>query len=89
MEKIEHKLTVWEVKYGYIGWKTKNDEIYGKIFPKRKFTIDLQGKRLTNRKADFKRRRVSVGPANMKKFKKNNVLLITRKSPGTVIIKRK
>lgn len=89
--EIEHKLHGTQVEYGYIWWKTKEEnDRYKQVFPAGEFTIDLQGRKLTGKKVDWKLGRVSIGKKPMQElFKKDNVILISKLPSGIVVVRKK
>jgi len=60
--EIKRLLLPYEIDYGYIGWSSDQDKTMRSILPKGgSFEVIAFGKLLTNRNADWQRRRVSVG----------------------------
>ncbi len=88
--EIEHKLYGTQVQYGLIWWKAKLNDKYGQVFPDGEFTIDLQGKKLSGKKVDWKARRLSIGKNPMQElFQKDDVVFISKSSDGTVVVRKK
>jgi len=89
--EIEHKLDGTQVEYGYIWWKKKKEnEKYKQVFPEGEFTIDLEGRRLSNKKVDWKMGRVSIGPKIMQElFQKDDIVIISKSTDGRTVVVRK
>lgn len=88
--EIEHKLYGTQVKYGIIWWKTKDNSKYRQVFPDGEFTIDLQGKKLSGKKVDWKLGRISIGKNPMQElFQKDEIVLISKSPDGTVVVRKK
>lgn len=93
MTKIEitHKLYGTQVKYGYIWWRAEKDNEFKKLFPKTKFIIEIDGRKIDNRKVDWNRRRLLVGKELKNNFKKDDMIILSKdiKNPKIIQIKRK
>ncbi|HAL60921.1 MAG TPA: hypothetical protein DCP08_00755 [Chloroflexi bacterium] len=88
--EIEHKLGGTQVEYGYIWWKTKENDKYRQILPEGDFTVDLQGQKIAGRKVDWKQGRVYIGKKPMQElFQKDDVVIISKSSDGKAVIVRK
>jgi len=89
--EIEHKLDGTQVEYGFIWWKKKNEnEKYKQVFPEGEFTIDIQGKKLSGRRVDWKMGRVSIGKKTMQEiFQKGDIILISKYSNDIVTVMKK
>lgn len=84
--EIEHILDGSQVDYGYIWWPKKENDRYGQVFPDGEFTIDLEGRRLSGKKVDWKRGRVSIGQKPMQElFQKNDKVIISWTSTGVLV----
>lgn len=88
--EIEHRLDGTQVQYGYIWWKTKENDKYKQVFPEGRFTIDLEGKKVSGRKVDWKMGRVSIGKKSMQElFQKDEIVLISKSPDGGVVVRKK
>jgi len=88
--EIEHKLDGTQVEYGYIWWKTKKEnKKYKQVLPDGEFTIDLQGRRLSNKRVDWKIGRVSIGRIMQEIFQKDDVIIISKSSDEKTVVVRK
>jgi hypothetical protein len=86
--RIEHKLYGNRVfKYGYIWWTSDKDKIFKKFFPQNRFTIEISGKKLRNRKVEWKYRRVLIGYKNLEVFKENDRIFLTKNKNEPNLIK--
>lgn len=89
--KIEHELYGAQVRWGFIWWREEKDEEFRKVLPEEKFTMDVEGERISNRKVDWNLKRVSIGPKIMQKYFQEDDIITISKSPDgrTVVIKKK
>ncbi len=83
----EHVLKQWEIKYGYIGLKNKERDLFSDVKDKH-FTVEFLGKKLLDRKVD-KLWRIYVSTDVMESLKVGDVLIIYKDEKGNYIIKRK
>jgi len=89
--ELEHVLYGTQVDFGYIWWKGKNEnDKYRQVFPEGEFTIDLEGKRISGKKVDWNRGRVSIGKKQMQElFQKDDIVIISKSPDGTVVVRKK
>lgn len=86
---IIHKLTKTQIKYGYIWWGVENEAKYEKVLPKGTFDIKIEDEIVENRKVDWKRHRLYVGIARLKKFKSGDQIIINKLSNKLIEITHK
>ena len=80
--KIEHKLSKWQIKWGFLWWSKDKNNLYQKLFPKKEFTINVLGKIIKNRKVDWGKNRLFISVSELAKIKENDTIVI-RGSPNT------
>jgi len=89
---IKHKLVGGEIKYGYIWWSKKDDAVFKTLLPRgdKRFSVMIMGDKIPDRKVDWGRRRIYLGIKFKEKFKKDDVVIISRKPKSNVVeIRRK
>ncbi len=86
-KSLSHK----EFKHRYLKWYAREDEIYRRLLPvSESFAIEIDGKTIPNRYADFEKRTLIVGES-LRKFAPGDTLLIHCKKDTqipTLIISR-
>lgn len=86
--ELEHILNGTQVDYGYFWWPKKENDRYRQVFPDGEFTIDLEGRRLSDKKVDWEKGRVSIGRKPIQElFQKDDKVIISRSSTGVVVRK--
>lgn len=87
--EIEHTLYGTQVKYGYIWWRSINNDRYRQIFPDGDFTIDLEGRRISGRQVDWSSHRVSIGQNVMQElFTEDEKVKISKQADNLVVVQK-
>lgn len=84
--KVEHKLNQAEKRWGYLWWKKADDDAMKKLFPDGKFTVDILGKKISDRQVDWKQKRIYLGTEELGKIRTGRILLLQR-TPRSDVIK--
>lgn len=86
---IEHELYGTQRKYGYIWWKSKDDEKFKQILPNN-FILYIDKEEIGKCKVEWTRHRFFVGPSVIKRnFQKDDKIIISSLSQGKVRLTKK
>lgn len=88
MIEVEHKLSGTQVYYGYFWWPPSENDKYRKVFPDGKFMLEIEGKRIPNRKVDWSKGRLFAGAYLKKIFVQDEQVNISSHPNGIVVVRK-